>query len=128
LRLRDLQLLDQYPAALNVEGGQLRQSGSLYNVIFLLLFGEKSALNEFLDYSLDSKIPDLQRENLTNTTRLKIISEAERVLNILVSKGIAKSVSVDAIITAQGQLFLEILTEQPENELTYQLNWGDTGI
>ena len=126
--MRDLQLLDQYPAALNVEGGQLRQSGSLYNVIFLLLFGEKSALNEFLDYSLDSKIPDLQRENLTNTTRLKIISEAERVLNILVSKGIAKSVSVDAIITAQGQLFLEILTEQPENELTYQLNWGDTGI
>lgn len=126
--MKDLELCDCFPAETDVSTGQLPTSGSLYNTVFLLLFGKKSILNEFTEYSLDSKILDLQQEPLTNKTRLKIKAEAERVLAVLVSKGIAESVTVEAEIHSPGVLYLAVEIEQPENKLVYQLNWGETAV
>lgn len=126
--MKDLQLCDCFPAEIDVSTGQLPTSGSLYNTVFLLLFGKKSILNEFTEYSLDSKILDLQQKSLTNKTRLEIKAEAERVLAVLVSKGIAESVTVEAEIHSPGVLYLAVEIEQPENKLVYQLNWGETAV
>lgn len=124
--MKDLKLKDQYPPEIDVTGGQIQTSGSLYNLVYLLLFTGPSWLNEHLEWELDSKIPELMNGNLTNQTRLDVIAEAERVLAVLVTKGIAESVTVDAEIPSPSRLNLQVSLNQPETDMVYQLNWSET--
>ncbi len=120
--MKDLKLLEQVPADVDISAGQLRTSGSLYNAVFLSLFVPSSWQNEFLRQKLESRIPEMMQKNLTNQNRLNIIAEAERVLEWLVPE-VAESVAVTATIPARGRLNLEVKTNQPDNTLNYQLNW-----
>lgn len=122
--MKDLLLAQSYPPELVIQNGKLLTSGGLFNLVYLLLFTPASWINDFLQHSCDSKIPEMMRTTLTNQIRLDVIAEANRVLSCLVPD-IADSIVSSATIPKSGWLYLAIEVRQPDNILEYHLNWGE---
>jgi phage gp46-like protein len=83
--------------------------------------------------TLTSSIPEIMATGmLTNQTRLNVISEATRVLQLLLTLGIAETVTVSGEIPNRGTLYLSVKVDEPNRELTtnfiYALNWDEQKI
>lgn len=120
---------------LKLTNGLPTLTGGLDNMIYLLLTTGTWWGNTTVDTDekLRSSIPQIMREGtLTNSTRLNIKAEAERVLAVMVSLGIVQTITVDAEIPSKGTLYLSVQADQVDSDETdnfiYALNWADQKI
>ena len=110
-------------------------TGGLDNMIYILLMTGSWWGNTTVntDNQLTSSIPKIMTSGmLTNQTRLNVISEAQRVLEILLTLGIAETVTVTGEIPNRGTLYLSVKVDEPNRDLTsnfiYALNWDEQKI
>lgn len=110
-------------------------TGGLDNMVYILLMtgGWWGNATVNTEAQLSSSIPKIMASGvLTNQTRLNIIKEAERVLQVMVSEGIADSVEIDAEIPKRGTLYLSVKVNEPNQiagqDFIYALNWDEQRI
>ena len=110
-------------------------TGGLDNMVYILLITGSWWGNNTVNTisQLTSLIPKIMNtQPLTNKTRLDIISEAQRVLQVMVTEGIADSIEVDAEIPNRGTIYLSVKVNEPEEiagqDFIYALNWDEQRI
>ena len=110
-------------------------TGGLDNMVYILLITGSWWGNNTVNTisQLTSLIPTIMNtQPVTNKTRLDIISEAERVLQVMVTEGIADSIEVDAEIPNRGTIYLSVKVNEPEEisgqDFIYALNWDEQRI
>ena len=110
-------------------------TGGLDNMVYILLITGLWWGNNTVNTisQLTSLIPKIMNtQPLTNKTRLDIISEAQRVLQVMVTEGIADSIEVDAEIPNRGTIYLSVKVNEPEEiagqDFIYALNWDEQRI
>jgi len=113
-----------------LNNGLPQLTGGLDNMVYILLMTGSWWGNNTVNTNsqLSSSIPKIMQSGLlTNKTRLDVIKEAERVLQVMVSEGIADSITVDAEIPNRGTLYLSVKVDEPEQiagqDFIYALNW-----
>ncbi len=111
--------------------GLPRMTGGLDNYIYLLLtMGDWWGNEEASDGGeFSSTLSDIMASStLTNSTRLDVIAEVERLTKVLKTNGIADAVEVSAEIPSKGTLYLSIEVTEPDQEESdtyiYALNWA----
>jgi len=120
---------------LKLVNGLPQLTGGLDNMVYILLMTGAWWGNTTVDTEsqLTSDIPRIMREELlTNKARLNIISEATRVLEILLTLGIAETVTVEAEIPNRSTIYMSVKVDEPDREVTdnyiYALNWDEQKI
>ena len=110
-------------------------TGGLDNMVYILLITGSWWGNNTVNTNsqLSSSIPQIMNSQpVTNKTRLDIIKEAERVLQVMVSEGIADTIEVDAEIPSRGTIYLKVKVNEPERiagqDFVYALNWDEQKI
>ena len=110
-------------------------TGGLDNMVYILLITGSWWGNNTVNTisQLTSLIPQIMNtQPVTNKTRLDIISEAQRVLQVMVTEGIADSIEVDAEIPNRGTIYLSVKVNEPEEiagqDFIYDLNWDEQRI
>ena len=110
-------------------------TGGLDNMVYILLITGSWWGNNTVNTisQLTSSIPTIMNtQPVTNKTRLDIISEAQRVLQVMVTEGIADSIEVDAEIPNRGTIYLSVKVNEPEEiagqDFIYALNWDEQKI
>jgi len=110
-------------------------TGGLDNMVYILLITGSWWGNNTVNTisQLTSLIPQIMNtQPVTNKTRLDIISEAQRVLQVMVTEGIADSIEVDAEIPNRGTIYLSVKVNEPEEiagqDFIYALNWDEQRI
>lgn len=110
-------------------------TGGLDNMVYILLMTGSWWGNNTVNTEarLSSSIPQIMASGvITNQTRLDVIKEAERVLDVMVTEGIANSIEVDAEIPKRGTLYLSVKINEPEQiagqDFIYALNWDEQKI
>lgn len=116
-------------ADLNIVNGQPEMDG-LENAAYLSLFTPPDWWGNILSAGpsdrYESRLESLYRRTLTNQVRLDAETYCNDALAWMKTEGIAKKITVTAVILSVGMLGIQITIEQPDRtvSLRYQLNWA----
>lgn len=118
-----------------ITNGKPEMTGGLDNAVYTSLFTRAWWGNSVSTTSqqYDSDIPRIMdEETLNNTTRNAVIKEAERVLQWMVTDGIAERVEARAEIKDRSTLYLAVTIYEPFHDagttFAYQANWENQEV
>lgn len=107
-----------------LSGGDLKGDGTLYNTVYLSLFGGDNFSNAFEEYESDGEFEESLNLPITTPNLKTVENKANKSLKWLVDEGIAESVESFAFGNGDNKIEVDITIKEPAKiESSYSIIW-----
>lgn len=107
-----------------LEGGDLKGDGTLYNAVYLSLFGGDNFSNVFEEYESDGEFEESLNLPITMQNLKTVENKANNSLKWMLSEGVANSINVFAYGNNDDKIEIEITIKEPAgNDYEFAVIW-----
>jgi len=112
-----------------LEGGDLKQDGTLISALYLSLFTGDAFYNVFTDYPTNREFEDALSLPITIQNLRKVETLADNALKWMLDQGIAKNIEVNASGNKDEKINVEITITEPDGTTgQYYITWQNEKI
>jgi len=107
-----------------LEGGDLKADGSLYNAVYISLFGGDSFSNVFEKYETDDEFEKALNLPILMSNLKTVEAKANKLLKWMIDEGVAESVESYAYGNNDDKIEVEIVITEPSgNKYSFAVVW-----
>lgn len=107
-----------------LSGGDIKGDGTLYNAVYLSLFGGDNFSNAFEEYGSDGEFEESLNLPITAPNLKTVENKANKSLKWMVDEGVASSVETFARGNAESKIEIEITIQKPTgNNQSFAVVW-----
>lgn len=107
-----------------LSGGDLKGDGTLYNAVYLSLFGGDNFSNAFKEYESNGEFEESLNLPITTPNLKTVENKANKSLKWLIDEGIAESVESFAFGNGDNKIEVDITIKEPQKvESSYSIIW-----
>lgn len=107
-----------------LSGGDLKGDGTLYNAVYLSLFGGDNFSNAFEEYESNGEFEESLNLPITTPNLKTVENKANKSLKWLIDEGIAESVESFAFGNGDNKIEVDITIKEPQKvESSYSIIW-----
>lgn len=107
-----------------LSGGDLKGDGTLYNAVYLSLFGGDNFSNAFEEYESNGEFEESLNLPITTPNLKTVENKANKSLKWLIDEGIAESVESFAFGNGENKIEVDITIKEPQKvESSYSIIW-----
>lgn len=107
-----------------LSGGDLKGDGTLYNAVYLSLFGGDNFSNAFEEYESSGEFEESLNLPITTPNLKTVENKANKSLKWLIDEGIAESVESFAFGNGDNKIEVDIIIKEPQKvESSYSIIW-----
>lgn len=105
-------------------GGDLKGDGTLYNAVYLSLFGGDNFSNALEEYQTDGEFEEALNLPITTPNLKTVENKANKSLKWMLDEGVADSVETFAYGNAENKIEVEITIQEPTgNNQSFAVVW-----
>ena len=112
-----------------LEGGDLKQDGTILSALYLSLFNGDAYYNVFSDYPTNREFEDALSLPVTIQNLQKVETLANNALKWLLDDGVADNITISARGDADEKINVEITVTEPDGTTgQYDITWQNEKI
>ena len=99
-----------------LEGGDLSGDNSLYNALYLSLFGGDNFSNVYEEYESDNEFQEALNQSISLKSLQNVEAKAKKALKWMIDEGVAGSIEVSAKGNLESKINVDITITEPNGE------------